>query len=484
MGRAAPGTKAFAAAPVHLAGLPRKIRQLLLLAASGIAVFFLLPSGGGRRLSDLRPQHGATFAKTDILRHVDPLIGTANGGHVFPGATLPYGMVKAVADCDSQAENAAGFVSDNSNIFGFSHLHDSGTGGNPSLGNFPLWVHAGCPEGDAQKCVFSSATRGVPRVNGSVRATPGYFAIELTNSIKAEMTATQRAALYRFSFPGASALVDRMPFSPLLLLDLTDLSNSRRSGDVKVQADAGSSAARITGHGVFAPSFGTGSYEAFVCVDVRGARVAKSGTFKGDLDVSEEVKELKPAPSGPAGAWVQFEAPPSRQASIMARVGISFMTVGQACANAEAQIPDFDFDGTFAAAQRAWREKLSVVEIDTRGVNESYATTFWSGLYRSLISPQNYTGENPLWESKEPYFDSYVFPIPSLAPSPPLHSLHSPLLHMTGCPFMKSRDSPRLTIVRRTGRPHHQVQRDCAAKLRSRAPPVDYPSSSVQSLTE
>lgn len=67
-------------------------------------------------------------------------------GHVFPGATLPYGMfqyvrkrlgclhvliscqgmAKAVADADNRGEIAAGFVSDNSKIQGFSHLHDSG----------------------------------------------------------------------------------------------------------------------------------------------------------------------------------------------------------------------------------------------------------------------------------------------------------------------------------------------------------------------
>lgn len=34
-------------------------------------------------------------------------------------------------------------------------------------------------------------------------------------------------------------------------------------------------------------------------------------------------------------------------------------------------------------------------------------TIFWSGVYRAMISPQDYTGENPLWESDEPYYDSY-----------------------------------------------------------------------------
>lgn len=63
----------------------------------------------------------------NILSFVDPLIGTVNGGHVFPGATLPFGMAKAVADVNG--ENQGGFASDGSNVTGFSHMHDSGTGG-------------------------------------------------------------------------------------------------------------------------------------------------------------------------------------------------------------------------------------------------------------------------------------------------------------------------------------------------------------------
>jgi putative alpha-1,2-mannosidase len=71
---------------------------------------------------------------------INPLIGTANGGHVFPGATLPFGMAKAGADVN--AENQGGFSTDGTegvlpipgfttegNITGFSHMHDSGTGG-------------------------------------------------------------------------------------------------------------------------------------------------------------------------------------------------------------------------------------------------------------------------------------------------------------------------------------------------------------------
>lgn len=61
-----------------------------------------------------------------VLRYIDPLVGTANGGHVFPGATMPYGMAKPVADSVNRVENAAGYVEDLSLIKGFGQLHDSG----------------------------------------------------------------------------------------------------------------------------------------------------------------------------------------------------------------------------------------------------------------------------------------------------------------------------------------------------------------------
>jgi putative alpha-1,2-mannosidase len=65
---------------------------------------------------------------TNILSFVDPLIGTIDGGHVFAGASLPFSMAKAVADTNGD-ELQGGFASDGSNITGFSHMHDSGTGG-------------------------------------------------------------------------------------------------------------------------------------------------------------------------------------------------------------------------------------------------------------------------------------------------------------------------------------------------------------------
>lgn len=341
----------------------------------------------------------------DVLRYVNPLIGTNNGGNVFSGASLPYGMAKPVADVNGQ--NTAGFSTDGSSVTGFSHMHDSGSGGNPSLGNFPLFPQY-CPEDEINNCRFPKADRAVPYVNDSVVARPGYFALSLTNGIRAEMTATEHAALYRFNFPVAAASNGSM-LSPLMLLDLTDLWDSRQNASIHVDGATG----RIEGNGTFLPSFGAGSYQSYFCADFTSAPVHDSGIYVNSR-AGTEPKELFVTRGFnsfyvQAGGFVRFHRPDDGTVNV--RVGISFISTEKACQNAEREIPGpkYDFDGIQARAESAWREKLRPIAVQPGGVSEDLQTSFWSGVYRTMLSPQDYTGENPLWRSEEPYFDSFYW---------------------------------------------------------------------------
>lgn len=112
---------------------PRRTRWIIYVLIF-ILVVLLIPLPGLTSLRALlldslipsRFSEPRTTPARDLLRYIDPLVGTANGGHVFPGATMPYGMAKPVADSVNRVENAAGYVEDLSLIKGFSQLHDSG----------------------------------------------------------------------------------------------------------------------------------------------------------------------------------------------------------------------------------------------------------------------------------------------------------------------------------------------------------------------
>ncbi|OKL56251.1 hypothetical protein UA08_08523 [Talaromyces atroroseus] len=336
----------------------------------------------------------------DVLQYIDPLIGTANGGDVFPGATLPNGMAKAVADTNS-GSNQGGFTLDGSPITGFSSMHDSGTGGDPSLGNFALFPYTSCVNDTIDGCTYPKLSRPVAFDNTSLVATPGYFAVTLGTGIKVDMTTAQHTSLFRFQFPTTDS-----PESPLILMDLTDLSNSRQDN---ATIDVDESSGRMTGSGRFLPSFGSGDYTSYFCADFQSASSIRDNGIFVNSRATSEAKSLRISRSIngyplPGGAWIRFNA--STNSSVIARVGISLISENQACSNAEKEIPSFDFNSTYSAAVSIWREKLSPIRVSRSAVNESFLTNFYSGIYRTMIQPQDYTGENPLWESSEPYFDS------------------------------------------------------------------------------
>jgi putative alpha-1,2-mannosidase len=315
------------------------------------------------------------------------------------------GMAKAVADTNGDS-NQGGFQMGETGgaVTGFSGMHDSGTGGLPSLGNFPIFPHAGCEDDDLNKCSLPKLARAQPYIPDSVKARPGYFGLTLQNHIVADMTAAQHTSLFRFTFPSDGSSSNS---SPLIQLDLSDLSDSRQD-NATISVDEGTG--RMTGSARFLPSFAQGTYTAYFCADFNGGPVRDSGIYV-NTRASNDVHGLTISRSIngyplPGGGFVRFEA---GTRSVLARVGVSMIGSEQACSNAEKEIPGFDFDGTKMAAEDIWREKLSRIEVDPEGVDDSLVTNFYSGIYRTMVNPQDYTGENPLWKSDEPYFDSFYW---------------------------------------------------------------------------
>lgn len=312
-------------------------------------------------------------------------------------------MAKAVADVDS-GSNQGGFTTEGGKVTGFSSMHDSGTGGLPSLGNFALFPYASCVGDEVDGCTYPKQERKIPYVSSSVKATPGYFGLTLASGVKVDMTASYHTSLFRFNFSGANTSGNAS--SPLILLDLTDLSDSRQdNATIQVNSTTG----RMTGGGRFKPSFGSGTYVAYFCADFKGAGIRDNGIFI-DARARDNVHDLKIARginqfpiSG--GGFVRFNSP--GDSPILARVGVSLLSSEQACYSAESEIPSFDIDGTLSTAENAWREKLSPIAVSAAGVDSSFLINFYSGIYRTMVNPQDYTGENPLWVSDEPYFDSF-----------------------------------------------------------------------------
>jgi putative alpha-1,2-mannosidase len=94
---------------------------------------------------------------------------------------------------------------------------------------------------------------------------------------------------------------------------------------------------------------------------------------------------------------------------VLIRIHLPVISSDQACSNAEEEIPDpyNAMEILVPSAREAWRKKLAPITIQTGGVTSQLQVSFWSAVYRTMLSPQDYTGENPHWKSEEPYFDSF-----------------------------------------------------------------------------
>ncbi|OBZ76795.1 hypothetical protein A0H81_02962 [Grifola frondosa] len=191
--------------------------------------------------------------------------------------------------------------------------------------------------------------------------------------------------------------------------------------------------ARVIGGASFAASFGPGRYRAYTCVDFKGdgfelGKPTEFGTWLGSSPIMGTVDIIQQY-SGKAelGSLLTFAPNINGTTAILVRAGVSFISTSQACANAEQEIPDFDFDSVRSDARAEWNELLGRIEVQTDGVDDDIVQLFYSSLYRTHISPADYTGENPLWDSTEPYYDSFYCNWDTFRTLYPLMSLHDPV---------------------------------------------------------
>ncbi|KAF8267730.1 glycoside hydrolase family 92 protein [Lactarius quietus] len=369
----------------------------------------------------------------DLAAFVNPLIGTADDGHVFPGATVPHGMVKVGMDTDSPGNHAGYDANSSYYVTGFSQLHDDGTGGAVPLSNFKIFPSANCSS--FETCPTSIDARKIPRMiraDGSPDdfASPGYFSTTLSSGVQVRLTATRRASLQRYTFPpNVHGLL------PRIIVDITnDGQGSSQRPTISIDPTTG----RVSGGANFQTSFGPGRYNAFTCVDFRIAspEVAphsvtpiEYGVWSSSGPVSGMVTgaEVLTNAASPLGALLTFPALERAPTDILVRSGVSLISAEQACENAETEIPNFDIITVANAARAQWNDLLSRVEVEIAHGQEDLRVLFYSSLYRTHISPADYTGENPLWSSTEPYYDSFYCNWDTYRTLYPLYSLHDPL---------------------------------------------------------
>ncbi|MFE0461780.1 GH92 family glycosyl hydrolase [Kitasatospora sp. NPDC058965] len=341
------GPRPPAASPPHRTPRPSRSRGAVALAAGAV-----LATGGA-----LLPAHPAAAAVPAVARttvddpaqYVNPLVGTqqsatdygngAGAGNTYPGAAAPLGMVQWSPDTVNNGYAASYNYNDNQ-IRGFSLTHISGAGC-PDYGNLPFMPVLGtAPVGSA---TFSHANES---------ASPGRYAVTLDNGIATTLAATQRSGVATFHYPGGatnSVTVD------------TGAALNPASGSITLGPD------RISGYTDGGNFCGSGNHY----------RLYFTAVFDRPFSAASIV------PGSNQKALLSFDT--STNATVTARVGISFVSTDGAAANLQAEQGSSTSDQVAAATRTAWNGLLGRIAV--AGGTTQDTRTFYTALYHALLAP-------------------------------------------------------------------------------------------------
>jgi predicted alpha-1,2-mannosidase len=365
---------------------------------------FLLTLGALMLIAPIHAQKPSAKSVQDYTRNVDPFIGVDWGGNTFVGAALPYGMVKLGPDMQTFDGHRSGFgYSSMGEILGFSHLHLSGAQG--KYGNILVAPVIG---------LLDIADIKTPRTDEVNQV--GYYAAKLTRyDVNAELTSSRRVGFHRYTFPASEQSHITINVSSILS-EGTDWQAQKFLGaDVHLISDhEAQGVSRVTGGWNRG-----GEYKVyFYMVLDTPAKATQTWTGKALSDA----KDATVGANTPIGASFNFTT--KAHQVIQAKVGISFVSAEQAKRNVQQEIPAWNFAAVHDAATALWNTELA--KLNLSGESDSQRRQLYTAMYHIMLMPTDRTGENPDWQSSEPYYDDFYCIWDTYRTSSPLLTLISP----------------------------------------------------------
>jgi predicted alpha-1,2-mannosidase len=293
---------------------------------------------------------------------VDPMIGTAFHGHTYPGAAYPFGQIQLSPDNGTEGWDwSSGYHYSDSIVAGFSHLHLSGTGIGDlaDISFLPVTSEVSYQEGE-KNIDFVKRYAGKYSHDNEI-AKAGYYAVTLKNNgVKAEFTVTERAGLHRYTFPegGKNNLLINLGFAinwdkpyqtSLNVIDSLLVTGSRLSKGWAADQ-----------HVFFAVRFSKPILKSQI------ANVGGEGRTVASLNFGDQ--------------------------QLMAKVGISSVSIENALENLDSSLPGWDFEATQEAASDAWEKELSKIRIQSG--DSVQKTIFYTSLYHTMVAPALFSDSN------------------------------------------------------------------------------------------
>lgn len=302
-------------------------------------------------------------------------------GMNFPGATVPFGMVRLSPETISpfpdnnllipqkKALNTSGYYYGDNQMLGFSHTRLAGTGATDG-GHFLFTPTTSLMSGiDYQKDYYHHFS------HADETAFPGYYSVRFQEgNIFSELTATKRTGLHRYTFEKKA--------NKSILIKLSNSTGDRRvkNANVTIYPDRNLIEGSVRTFGTFAGRY-KGQKIYFI------AKFDQNFSSFGIWDGAKFTKNSKIAKSDNLIVNLNFNEP-----LINVKVGISYVSIENAKLNLEIEVANQSFDEIVEKAKQSWENKLSLIKIN--GGSKEELQIFYSALYRSFQMPTLYNDVN------------------------------------------------------------------------------------------
>ncbi|MGW5045549.1 GH92 family glycosyl hydrolase [Streptomyces griseoluteus] len=297
------------------------------------------------------PAHAQTDPPARLTDLVNPFIGTQNEGNTYPGAAVPFGMVQLSPDTGHNT----GYDYAQDHIRGFSLVHLSGVGCGLG-GDLPVLPTTG----DVTTTDYAKYAARFSHDDES--ASPGYYRVGLDSGIEAELTATARTGVQRYTFPATD--------KANVLLNAGQSLHTKVATEVEILDDH-TVRTKLTGRGFCQD---TVPYTLYTVTRFDRPFTAH-GTWTGST-VTDGAK------TGADGAYLRFDTHEDR--TVEATTALSYVDARGALGNLRAE-GGRSFDAVRDAARRAWEDRLD--DVRAHGGSDTLRRTFYSSLYRSFLAP-------------------------------------------------------------------------------------------------
>ncbi|MFF9393349.1 GH92 family glycosyl hydrolase [Streptomyces griseoluteus] len=297
------------------------------------------------------PAHAQADPPARLTDLVNPFIGTQNEGNTYPGAAVPFGMVQLSPDTGHNT----GYDYAQDHIRGFSLVHLSGVGCGLG-GDLPVLPTTG----DVTTTDYAKYAARFSHDDES--AGPGYYRVGLDSGIEAELTATARTGVQRYTFPATD--------KANVLLNAGQSLHTKVATEVEILDDH-TVRTRLTGRGFCQD---TVPYTLYTVTRFDRPFTAH-GTWTGSTVTAG-------AKTGANGAYLRFDTRKDR--TVEATTALSYVDRRGALGNLRAE-GGRSFDAVRDAARRAWEDRLD--DVRAHGGSDTLRRTFYSSLYRSFLAP-------------------------------------------------------------------------------------------------